>query len=317
MQYPTISGDTIVFTYEGDLWSVPAAGGDGAPAHQPPGHRGSGEVLARREDARLHRRVRRRAEPLRDAGSGRRPRRLTYFGAGVQAVAWTPDGKKIVFRSSHEATLQADDAALHGVARRRPARGAPDGPRHPLLLLARRHEARLQPPRHRGVLLEALQGRAATSTCGSTTSRSQPVHAADRLRRQERVPDVRGRPAVLRVGPRREGRQQPLHHRPGHQEDRAGDEVRRLRHPVAVDRRPAHRLRAGRPAHRLRPGDRRGQAARRGRPVRPVAAGRADGQPARLHPDVRGVERRQDGGVRGARRRLPRARPTTSGQPRT
>ena len=23
MQYPTISGDTVVFTYEGDLWSVP------------------------------------------------------------------------------------------------------------------------------------------------------------------------------------------------------------------------------------------------------------------------------------------------------
>ena len=27
MQYPTISGDTVVFTYEGDLWSMPAAGG--------------------------------------------------------------------------------------------------------------------------------------------------------------------------------------------------------------------------------------------------------------------------------------------------
>ena len=27
MQYPDIRGDVIVFTYEGDLWRVPAAGG--------------------------------------------------------------------------------------------------------------------------------------------------------------------------------------------------------------------------------------------------------------------------------------------------
>lgn len=106
MQYPTISGDTIVFTYEGDLWSVPAAGG---AARRLTSHPGTEEAAKFSPDGKT----------LVFTGeydgapslytmpaSGGAPRRLTWFGAAVQAVAWTPDGKKVVFRSSHEATFR-------------------------------------------------------------------------------------------------------------------------------------------------------------------------------------------------------------------
>jgi tricorn protease len=106
MQYPTISGDTVVFTYEGDLWSIPAAGGT---ARRLTSHPGTEEAAKFSPDGKT----------LVFTGeydgapslyvmpaAGGSPRRLSYFGAGVQAVAWTPDGRKIVFRSSHEATFR-------------------------------------------------------------------------------------------------------------------------------------------------------------------------------------------------------------------
>ena len=34
------------------------------------------------------------------------PKRVTYLGTGERAVAWTPDGKKIVFRAGHENTFR-------------------------------------------------------------------------------------------------------------------------------------------------------------------------------------------------------------------
>ncbi len=106
MQYPTISGDTVVFTYEGDLWSIPAAGGT---ARRLTSHPGTEEAAKLSPDGKT---VVFTAEydgapslyvmPA----TGGSPRRLTYFGAGVQAVGWTPDGKKVLFRSSHEATFR-------------------------------------------------------------------------------------------------------------------------------------------------------------------------------------------------------------------
>ncbi len=106
MQYPTISGDTVVFTYEGDLWSVPASGG---AARRLTSHPGTEEAAKFSPDGRtLVFTAEYDGTPSLYVmpASGGAPRRLTYFGAGVQAVAWTPDGKKVVFRSSHEATFR-------------------------------------------------------------------------------------------------------------------------------------------------------------------------------------------------------------------
>jgi tricorn protease len=106
MQYPTISGDSIVFTYEGDLWSVPVAGG---PARRLTSHPGTEEAARFSPDGKnLVFTAEYDGAPSLYVmpASGGAPRRLTYFGSAVQPEGWTPDGKKVVFRSSHEATFR-------------------------------------------------------------------------------------------------------------------------------------------------------------------------------------------------------------------
>ena len=105
VQYPDISGSTIVFNWEHDLWSVPAAGGvatrltshpggENVPKFSPDGKQivFSGQY----EGPNLY------VIPA----TGGTPARVTYMGAGLQAVGWTPDGSRIVFRSGHENTFR-------------------------------------------------------------------------------------------------------------------------------------------------------------------------------------------------------------------
>jgi len=108
MSYPTIHGDRIVFTYEQDLWSVPAAGGQAVRLTSYPGT----ESFARfSPDGRW----------VAFAGSydgptavyvmnaeGGEPVRLTYTPGTPLPVGWTPDGKRVVFRSMHENVVGRD-----------------------------------------------------------------------------------------------------------------------------------------------------------------------------------------------------------------
>jgi len=100
-RYPTIGGGRIVFTSEGDLWTVPASGGiasrltvhDGTerfPKMSPDGkwiaftaqYDGNDDVYLM---------------PV----SGGEPKRLTWHPASDQAIGWTADGK-ILFRSRRD-----------------------------------------------------------------------------------------------------------------------------------------------------------------------------------------------------------------------
>ena len=73
-RYPSVHGDKIVFTYEGDLWPVSAQGRHGLSPDDVPGRRDVRQVLAGREMDRLHRDLRRSPGRLSDAGRGRRAR---------------------------------------------------------------------------------------------------------------------------------------------------------------------------------------------------------------------------------------------------
>ena len=108
MQYPDINGDTIVFSWERDLWTVPAAGGVAHAPHDAPRdgeRRRSSRPTASRSPSTgqydggpaiyVMPADRRRAEAG-DLHGRRRPDRSR----------WTPDGKKIVFRSAHENTFR-------------------------------------------------------------------------------------------------------------------------------------------------------------------------------------------------------------------
>src|SRR5690349_4189616 len=100
-RFPAINGDTIVFTAEDDLWSVPAAGG-----------------IARRLTTSLSEAARPVISPdgkwlaftAREEGNpelyampavGGEARRLTFYGATTRPVGWTRDGSKILFASTY------------------------------------------------------------------------------------------------------------------------------------------------------------------------------------------------------------------------
>src|SRR5579885_39097 len=107
LQQPAISKSTIVFVYGGYLWSVPREGGEARqlttggheshPAFSPDGkwlaftgqYDGNAGVDGMSAD-------------------GGTPKRLTWHPAPDIVDGWTPDGKKIVFRSPREAYADFD-----------------------------------------------------------------------------------------------------------------------------------------------------------------------------------------------------------------
>lgn len=104
LRYPTISpdGQTIVFSYKGNLWSVPTAGGearqltsnaayDYAPVFSPDG-REIAFASDRRGNFDLY------TIPV----SGGEPRRVTTHSVKETPWCYTPDGKEILFTAAQE-----------------------------------------------------------------------------------------------------------------------------------------------------------------------------------------------------------------------
>jgi tricorn protease len=106
MQYPDINGSTIVFSWERDLWTVPAGGGMAQRLTTHPGMENEPKFSPDGKQIAFQGQY--------DGGpaiyvmptTGGTPRRVTFAGASVQPITWTPDGKKIVFRSTHENTFR-------------------------------------------------------------------------------------------------------------------------------------------------------------------------------------------------------------------
>ncbi len=107
-RYPTIHKDRIVFTYESDLWTVPAQGGSAVRLTTFPGTENFAKFspdgqwiafTASYDGAQ--------AAYLMPAEGGS-PLRLTHNPSTAQVVAWTPDGKKVVFRSMFENVIGRD-----------------------------------------------------------------------------------------------------------------------------------------------------------------------------------------------------------------
>nr|HEV7954651.1 hypothetical protein [Candidatus Acidoferrales bacterium] len=93
MRYPDVSKDQIVFSYAGDLWTVPRAGGH---AHRLTAHPGEeifpkfspdGKTIAFTGDYDGN------TDVFVMPATGGEPRRLTYHPAADLVTGWTPDGK--------------------------------------------------------------------------------------------------------------------------------------------------------------------------------------------------------------------------------
>ena len=113
LRFPALSRDTVAFVYAGDLWSVPRAGGvalrltTDAGLEWFPRFSPDGGWIAFTGDYDGNRDV--YVMPA----EGGEPRRLTFWsdggspeeraGPNNEVIGWTPDGKRVLFRSRHQA----------------------------------------------------------------------------------------------------------------------------------------------------------------------------------------------------------------------
>src|SRR5438034_9378423 len=95
LQKPALSATQIVFSYAGDLWSVPREGGDARRLTSGPGVEtdpvfspdGSEIAFSGEYDGNM--------DVFVMPASGGVPRRLTYHPGPDWAVSWTRDGKRV------------------------------------------------------------------------------------------------------------------------------------------------------------------------------------------------------------------------------
>jgi tricorn protease len=103
LQKPTVNKTHIVFSYAGDLWSVPREGGQAVRLTAGPGietdpvFSPDGSLIAFQGEYEGNQDV--YVVPA----TGGLPKRLTYHPAADTPVGWSPDGKQILFRSNRDA----------------------------------------------------------------------------------------------------------------------------------------------------------------------------------------------------------------------
>jgi tricorn protease len=100
LRFPDISGNSIVFTYAGDLWSVPRSGGTARRLTANPGIEefakyspdGRWVAFSGEYDGNIDVYV--------IPAEGGEPRRLTYHPAADRVLGWTPDSTRVLFAST-------------------------------------------------------------------------------------------------------------------------------------------------------------------------------------------------------------------------
>ena len=120
-QHPALSKDLIAFGYAGDLWTVPRAGGvarrltTGVGIESDPIFSPDGSIIAFTGDYDGN------TDVYTIPAEGGVPFRVTYHPAADFAVAWTRDGKNIIFRSTRISTSRYTQLyevpAMGGIAR--------------------------------------------------------------------------------------------------------------------------------------------------------------------------------------------------------
>lgn len=113
LRFPTLSRDSIAFTYAGDVWAVPRSGGVARQLTSDPGL----ELFPRYSPDESLIAFTGQYDGNRDVyvipAQGGEPKRLTFWtdtghpteraGPNNMVIGWTPDGKRVLFRSRHQA----------------------------------------------------------------------------------------------------------------------------------------------------------------------------------------------------------------------
>src|SRR6476661_6157753 len=109
LRYPAISpdGQTILFEYKGDIWSVPAAGGNAIPLTLSESYESSpvwshnGKSIAFASDRYGN------FDVFVMPATGGTPIRLTYNSAADYPTDFTPDDKNVIFGSARNAPAES------------------------------------------------------------------------------------------------------------------------------------------------------------------------------------------------------------------
>src|SRR6266851_7103976 len=112
LRFPDIYGDRVVFTYGGDLWTAPSAGGSAVRLTSHPGMEIFGKFSPDGKWIAFTGQYDGDEQVYVMPATGGEPRQLTFYpargplaprwGYDNQVYGWTPDGKSIVFRSGRE-----------------------------------------------------------------------------------------------------------------------------------------------------------------------------------------------------------------------
>lgn len=100
LQIPTLNSTHIVFSYAGDLWSVPREGGEAVRLTVGPGIETNPIFSPDGTQIAFQGEYDGNTDVYIMPASGGVPKRLTYHPGADTPVGWTPDGKKVVFRST-------------------------------------------------------------------------------------------------------------------------------------------------------------------------------------------------------------------------
>jgi tricorn protease len=125
LRFPDVSGDQLVFTYGGDLWKAPAAGGGATRLTAHPGQELFGKFSPDGKQIAFTGQYDGDEQVYVVPTSGGVPKQLTWYpargpfsprgGYDNQVYGWTPDGKEILFRSVRDADGGKTETALYRV----------------------------------------------------------------------------------------------------------------------------------------------------------------------------------------------------------
>ncbi|MGE5315355.1 MAG: S41 family peptidase [Acidobacteriota bacterium] len=108
MKNPDISGDYIVFAYEGDLWRVGTNGGLAVRLTTAPGTESYAKFSPDGKTIAFTASYDGQTAVYTMPSDGGVPERVTYNFGGAQVIGWTRDGERIIFRSMMENVVGRD-----------------------------------------------------------------------------------------------------------------------------------------------------------------------------------------------------------------
>jgi tricorn protease len=113
LQEPALSSTQIVFSYAGDLWSVPRTGGEAKRLTASPGDERSPRFSPDDSTIAFTGEYDGSVDVFVMPAAGGTPKRLTWHPGFDGAVGWTPDGKRVLFTSDR--AVAADGARFYTV----------------------------------------------------------------------------------------------------------------------------------------------------------------------------------------------------------